>query len=58
MKWVKIKENENYSINENGEVRNDKKGTIKKPYINKQNKFYMLIYGAIIKVINILYTDC
>ena len=39
MKWVKIKENENYSINENGEVRNDKKGTIKKPYINKQNKY-------------------
>lgn len=39
MTWKKIKQNENYSINENGEVRNDKTGKIKKPYENKKNNF-------------------
>lgn len=40
MTWVKIKQNENYSINENGEVRNDNKGNIRTPYINKRNGYY------------------
>lgn len=40
MTWKKIKQNENYSINENGEVRNDKTGKIKKPYENKKNEYY------------------
>lgn len=39
MKWKKIKQNENYSINEFGEVRNDKTGKIKEPFINKQNGY-------------------
>ena len=42
MTWVKIKRNENYSINENGEVRNDVKGTIKKPFKNKQNGYWIV----------------
>lgn len=33
--WVKISRNNNYSINENGEVRNDTTGLIKKPTLNK-----------------------
>lgn len=40
--WVKIKRNQNYSINKNGEVRNDLKGNIKKPTLNKQNGYYYL----------------
>lgn len=39
MKWVKIGQNNNYSINENGEVRNDKTGIIKKQYVNKANGY-------------------
>ena len=42
MTWVKIKRNENYSINENGEVRNDVKGTIKKPFRNKHNGYWIV----------------
>lgn len=42
MTWKKLKRNNNYSINENGEVRNDVTGTIKKAYINKQNGYYMV----------------
>ena len=38
--WVKLKRNHNYSINERGEVRNDKKGNIKKPTRNKSNGYY------------------
>ena len=38
--WVKISRNQNYSINENGEVRNDLKGTIKKPTLNKANGYF------------------
>lgn len=39
MAWKKISRNTSYSINENGEIRNDKTGTIKKPYINKANGY-------------------
>lgn len=35
MTWIKVKQNENYSINESGEVRNDLTGKIKKPFTNK-----------------------
>ena len=42
MTWVKIKRNENYSINENGEVRNDVKGYIKNPFKNKQNGYWIV----------------
>lgn len=38
--WVKIQRNNNYSINEKGEVRNDIKGNIKKPTLNKRNGYY------------------
>lgn len=37
--WKKIKRNNNYSINENGEVRNDNTGQIKQPFINKKNNY-------------------
>lgn len=40
MTWKKIKRNTNYSINENGEVRNDKTGNLKTPFINKANGYY------------------
>lgn len=40
MTWKKIKRNDNYSINELGEVRNDINNRIKKPTINKQNGYY------------------
>lgn len=40
MEWKKI--NENYSISENGDVRNDKTGQIKKPYINSNNGYLMV----------------
>lgn len=39
MEWVKIKRNQNYSINRLGEVRNDKTGRIKNVYINKKNGY-------------------
>ena len=38
--WVKVKRNNNYSINEKGQVRNDAKGNIKKPTLNKSNGYY------------------
>jgi hypothetical protein len=45
MGWTKIKQNENYSINELGEVRNDRTGVIKKPYCNKRNGYlYVDLY--------------
>lgn len=37
--WKKIKRNNNYSINKNGEVRNDKTGHIKQPFKNKRNGY-------------------
>lgn len=39
MTWKKIKQCENYSINELGQVRNDTTGYIKKPFINKSNGY-------------------
>lgn len=39
MTWKKIKQNQNYSINEQGEVRNDLTGKIKKPFINKKTGY-------------------
>lgn len=42
MTWVKILRNNNYSINENGEVRNDKTDYIKKATRNKRNGYYYL----------------
>lgn len=40
MTWVKIKRNGNYSINELGEVRNDKTNHIKAPFKNKRNNYW------------------
>lgn len=37
--FKKIKRNNNYSINENGEVRNDNTGYIKTPFVNKSNQY-------------------
>ena len=39
MIWEKVKRNENYSINELGEVRNDLTNKIKKPTVNKNNGY-------------------
>lgn len=40
--WKKITRNDNYSINKQGQVRNDKTGHIKEPFLNKRNSY--LIY--------------
>lgn len=40
MTWVKIQRNNNYSINEKGQVRNDVTGRIKSPFKNKQNGYW------------------
>ncbi|MFB5068284.1 MAG: HNH endonuclease [Aerococcus sanguinicola] len=40
MAWVKIKRNSNYSINEHGEVRNNKTGHIKSAFKNKRNNYW------------------
>ena len=40
--WTKIARNTNYSINEDGEVRNDITGRIKKPYTNKKNGYLII----------------
>lgn len=46
MEWRKIKRNPNYSINRNGEIRNDATGKIKKPYENKVNGYMTVdLYG-------------
>lgn len=42
MTWKKIKQNENYSINESGEVRNDLTGHIRKPVLNKSNGYLQI----------------
>lgn len=39
MTWRKIKQNTNYSINENGQIRNDLTGKIKAPYTNKSTGY-------------------
>lgn len=39
MIWKTIKRNNNYSINENGEVKNNTTGKIKSPFINKSNGY-------------------
>lgn len=39
MTWKKIKRNDNYSINEKGEVRNDRTGIIKASFVNKSNGY-------------------
>lgn len=40
--WKKIDRNNNYSINENGEVRNDQTGRIKNPTLNKRNQYLVV----------------
>lgn len=40
MNWVKI--SKNYSINANGQVRNDSTGHIKNPFINKASGYFMV----------------
>ena len=49
--FKKIEINKNYSIDENGNVRNDKRGTILKPYNNKRGKgyLYVCLYNGQIK---------
>lgn len=39
MTWKKIKQYENYSINEFGEIRNDQTQKLKTTYINKENGY-------------------
>ena len=39
MTWKKIKNFKNYSINENGDIRNDSTGKIKRPFLNKANGY-------------------
>ena len=38
--WKKIKNRSNYSVNENGEIRNDISGKIKSAYVCKGNGYY------------------
>lgn len=40
MNWKKIDGYTNYSVSDNGEVRNDETGKLKKPTLNKQNGYY------------------
>ena len=40
--WKKVNRNDNYSINEQGQVRNDKTGLIKTPTLNKRNGYLVL----------------
>lgn len=40
MKWIKI--SQNYSVNEQGQVRNDKTGHIKKPFLNKSSGYLIV----------------
>lgn len=40
--WKKITRNDNYSINEQGLVRNDNTGHFKKPHINKNNGYLII----------------
>ena len=47
--WKKIKNYNNYSVNENGEVRNDISGKVKSAYVCKKTDTIMLICGKTIK---------
>ena len=49
--FKKISINTNYSIDENGNVRNDKRGTFVKPYNNKAGRgyLYVCLYNGHIK---------
>lgn len=40
--YVKIQRNTNYSINQKGEVRNDKTGRLKTPYLNKATGYLVI----------------
>lgn len=40
--WKKISRNDNYSINEDGKVRNDKTNHTKKPTLNKRNGYLVV----------------
>ena len=40
--WKKIERNDNYSINKQGQVRNDKTSHIKKPTLNKRNGYLVI----------------
>ena len=40
--WEKVSRNDNYSINEQGQDRNDKTGLIKSPTLNKRNGYLVL----------------
>lgn len=40
--WKKIERNDNYSINEQGQVRNDKTGHIRRPTPNKRNGYLVV----------------
>lgn len=42
MKWKILKENENYSINEKGEIKNDITKKILSPSINKDSGYYQI----------------
>lgn len=42
MTWVKISRNGNYSINEEGQVRNDKTNKIKTAFVNKRNRYLII----------------
>ena len=42
MNWKTIKQNENYSINENGEVKNNISGKILKSFINKKSGYKII----------------
>lgn len=40
--WKKIERNDNYSINKQGQVRNDNTGHIKSPFVNVQNDYLIV----------------
>ena len=40
--WKKIERNDNYSINRQGQVRNDKTSHIRKPTLNKRNGYLVV----------------
>lgn len=42
MKWEKIERNPNYSVSDNGVVKNNTSNTIKKPHINKKSGYYIV----------------
>lgn len=42
MTWIKLKRNNNYSIDELGRVRNDQTGHIKEPFKNKRNGYWIV----------------